>query len=88
MAETTGLLWEQAGLAGGGAPLVAGDVPVWYQTVGTVLAVSSGFFIGVSLILQKKGLIDTNEVRISTGNEYAYLKSRLWWVGIVCSTKY
>jgi hypothetical protein len=62
------------------------DIPKWYQTVGIILALSSGFFIGLSLILQKKGLIDTQELRVSSGNEFSYLQSKLWWIGIFCST--
>ena len=60
------------------------EVPGWYHTVGTVLALSSGVFIGLSLILQKMGLLRTAKERSETGNEFTYLKSKLWWIGIVC----
>jgi hypothetical protein len=69
-----------------GGTIEKDQIPGWFQTVGTILALSSGFFIGLSLILQKKGLLDTAQVRQDTGNEYAYLKSKLWWLGIFCST--
>ncbi|KAJ3347696.1 hypothetical protein HDU91_006720 [Kappamyces sp. JEL0680] len=59
--------------------------PEWHQPAGVVLALSSGFFIGSSLILQKRGLLDTEAARCESGNEYEYLKSKLWWVGICCS---
>ncbi|KAH6572853.1 hypothetical protein BASA60_006380 [Batrachochytrium salamandrivorans] len=42
--------------------------------VGVSLALASGFFIGVSLILQKKGLMQTKEEGLEQGNEYAYLR--------------
>jgi magnesium transporter len=61
---------------------IGGATPAWFQTVGIIFALSSGTFIGLSLVLQKKGLNDTEEERVRTGNEYEYLKSRLWWVGI------
>lgn len=46
----------------------------FHHTIGTILALSSGFFIGLSLVLQKKGLIDTV---LKSGNEYEYLKSKV-----------
>ncbi|KAI8901661.1 magnesium transporter [Globomyces pollinis-pini] len=64
-----------------GGPLSA--VPDWYHAVGTLLALGSGLFIGVSLILQKKGLLDTEPLAAETGNEHAYLKSRTWWLGML-----
>ena len=61
-------------------------VPDWFHTVGSLLAVSSGVFIGLSLILQKIGLIDTASRRIETRNQFVYLKSVKWWIGILfCS---
>jgi drug/metabolite transporter (DMT)-like permease len=57
-------------------------IPAWFQTVGIICALSSGTFIGLSLVLQKKGLNDTEAERARTGNEYGYLKSRFWWMGI------
>ncbi|KAJ1343627.1 hypothetical protein BSLG_001896 [Batrachochytrium salamandrivorans] len=59
-------------------------IPSWYQPVGVSLALASGFFIGVSLILQKKGLMQTKEEGLEQGNEYAYLKNYIWWIGMVC----
>jgi hypothetical protein len=61
--------------------------PEWHQPLGIILALSSGIFIGTSLILQKKGLLDTEAARLSSGNEYEYLKSKLWWIGISFSKR-
>lgn len=58
------------------------EQPDWFHTVGIIFALASGTFIGLSLVLQKKGLNDTQQERERTGNEYEYLKSRLWWIGI------
>eukprot|EP00842_Homolaphlyctis_polyrhiza_P004219 jgi/Hompol1/4799/HPOL_003909-RA len=55
----------------------------WYQPVGISLALMSGFFIGLSLILQKKGLIETKETALENGNQHAYLKNPLWWFGML-----
>ncbi|KAI8911559.1 magnesium transporter NIPA-domain-containing protein [Gorgonomyces haynaldii] len=55
----------------------------WHQPVGISLAVMSGCLIGSSLVLQKKGLIQTTEAR-EQQNEHAYLKSPLWWTGMAC----
>jgi hypothetical protein len=76
MSDFKGLEWQSAAKVGG-VQMIPEEAPAWFQTLGTILAVTSGFFIGLSLVLQKKGLIDTTDDRIATGNEYAYLKSRL-----------
>jgi magnesium transporter len=68
-------------MAGGAT---AKNAPAWFQTVGTLLALCSGLFIGLSLILQKKGLLDSNAQRLASGNEFSYLKSNYWWFGIAC----
>ena len=59
-------------------------VPEWHSIVGIILALSSGLFIGLSLVLQKKGLLETESQRVTSGNEYSYLKSKFWWIGIIC----
>lgn len=56
----------------------------WHAAVGIILALSSGVFIGVSLVLQKLGLNQTEDERLQTGNAYSYLKSKIWWCGIAC----
>ena len=55
--------------------------PAWYRTVGIILAVCAGFLVGSSAILQKKGLQKTRKIALETGNEFAYLKSKYWWMG-------
>ncbi|KAJ3276728.1 hypothetical protein HDV01_002781 [Terramyces sp. JEL0728] len=59
-------------------------VPAWFQTVGIILALSSGIFNGMAYVLQKKGLIETSSESEATGNDYTYLKSKSWWFGISC----
>ncbi len=62
--------------------------PGWHQITGTTLAISAGFFVGASIILQKKGLIDTRKIVLETGNEFAYLKNTYWWLGMLSSKRY
>lgn len=68
-------------------PTTTGDLgpPLWFQTVGTTLAVSSGFFIGLSLIMQKKGLLLTSGDRNDGpgADPLSYLKNPWWWSGII-----
>jgi hypothetical protein len=54
-------------------------------TVGITLAFMAGFFVGSSVILQKKGILDTKQMALETGNSRAHLKSVTWWLGILCS---
>ena len=54
----------------------------WHQPVGISLACCSGLLIGSSLVIQKKALIQTNTSSLPQ-NELAYLKSPLWWVGML-----
>lgn len=70
-------------MAGVGSSTSTADQPGWYQIAGITLAVLAGFFTGSSMILQKKGLINTRKVVLETGNEFAYLKSVHWWLGIL-----
>lgn len=57
-----------------------------FKAVGVSLAVASGFFIGVSFVLKKKGLLAAN---IKDGKEagegYGYLKNAWWWSGMTLS---
>ncbi len=59
-----------------------GDTALGY--VGTALAVISGIFIGSSLILQKKGQLETTLKR-NQGHNLAYLKNIYWWFGMISS---
>lgn len=69
-------------MTGGGSSTATSDTPAWYQIAGLTLAMLAGFFTGCSMILQKKGLLDTRKVVLETGNEFAYLKSGYWWCGM------
>ncbi|KAI8800946.1 magnesium transporter, partial [Cladochytrium replicatum] len=57
------------------------DAPAWHKAVGISLAVSSSLFIGASFVLKKKGLLDT--MKETPGAGHAYLKSPMWWVGMI-----
>ncbi|RKO84037.1 magnesium transporter, partial [Blyttiomyces helicus] len=61
-------------------------VPAWHSTVGVSLALASGTFIGASFILKKKGLLDMNAKGHQAGKGYAYLKSGMWWSGMILMT--
>ncbi|KAF9909866.1 hypothetical protein EC991_007856 [Linnemannia zychae] len=54
--------------------------PSYYKFIGMGLAVSSGIFIGSSFVLKKKGLLRSSAI---AGEGHAYLKSKLWWTGMV-----
>jgi hypothetical protein len=55
--------------------------PAWYRTVGVILATFAGFLVGSAAIFQKKGILETRKTALETGNEFAYLKSKYWWMG-------
>ncbi|KAF2711414.1 DUF803-domain-containing protein [Pleomassaria siparia CBS 279.74] len=57
--------------------------PPIYKSVGIILAISSGLFIGVSFVLKKMGLLKAN-VKYSeeAGEGYGYLKNAWWWAGM------
>jgi hypothetical protein len=60
--------------------------PPWYKAVGITLALVSGLFIGSSFIFKKKGLIDCRALGdTDAGNSHAYLKSPMWWTGMILS---
>ncbi|KAG7098209.1 hypothetical protein E1B28_000177 [Marasmius oreades] len=52
------------------------------RIVGIVLAISSGFLIGVSFVVKKKGLLRSQAGGVA-GEGVAYLKSWLWWCGMI-----
>lgn len=71
-------LHARAGL--GGDP---NERPASYKTIGIVLAICSGLFIGVSFIFSKKGLLAANEKYDEVAGEgYGYLKNAWWWGGM------
>ncbi|KAG0037300.1 hypothetical protein BGZ82_002771 [Podila clonocystis] len=63
-----------------GAGEGASPPPTYYKFIGMSLAVSSGIFIGASFVLKKKGLLRSSAI---AGEGHAYLRSALWWTGMV-----
>lgn len=51
--------------------------------IGLALAVASSLGIGASFILTKKGLNDAADKHGFEGDGFVYLKTPLWWAGIV-----
>ncbi|KAI8911894.1 magnesium transporter NIPA-domain-containing protein [Gorgonomyces haynaldii] len=60
------------------------DRPGWYAVVGLTLACLAGFFVGMSLILQKKGLMACREQAIKLGRPVSYVTNWVWWMGMLC----
>ncbi|KAJ3089718.1 hypothetical protein HK102_005684 [Quaeritorhiza haematococci] len=73
-------MWLHRRLAEAGLETTA---PEWHKSVGITLALMSGFFIGSSFIFKKKGLLDTNALGHEAGKGHAYLKSGMWWAGMI-----
>jgi hypothetical protein len=54
-----------------------------FRTVGIILAISSGVFIGISFVLKKVGLLAANDkYQEVAGEGYGYLKNAYWWTGM------
>ncbi|KAI9245456.1 magnesium transporter [Sporodiniella umbellata] len=57
-----------------------------YKIIGVTLAIASGIFIGCSFVFKKKGLLESTEKTGGVAGEgYSYLKSTMWWSGMVLS---
>ncbi|WWC64817.1 uncharacterized protein I303_107431 [Kwoniella dejecticola CBS 10117] len=55
-----------------------------FKIVGICLAVGSGLLIGSSFVIKKKGLLQSTEKYGNVAGEgHGYLKSWLWWVGMI-----
>ncbi|KAI7889216.1 magnesium transporter NIPA-domain-containing protein [Mucor mucedo] len=55
-----------------------------YKIIGVTLAIASGIFIGSSFVLKKKGLLEATEKSGGVAGEgYGYLKSPMWWSGMI-----
>ncbi|TPX66849.1 hypothetical protein SpCBS45565_g04180 [Spizellomyces sp. 'palustris'] len=68
-------------MAGGTA---SPSAPPWHKVVGITLALTSALFIGVSFVIKKKGLLNANTYSGNRpGEGHAYLKSVMWWTGMV-----
>ncbi|CAE7189136.1 unnamed protein product [Rhizoctonia solani] len=57
-------------------------MPAQFKVVGIILAVVSGLLIGASFVFKKKGLVKSQQGH-EAGEGVAYLKSGLWWTGMV-----
>ncbi|ORY46941.1 DUF803-domain-containing protein [Rhizoclosmatium globosum] len=58
--------------------------PAWQSVVGAALAILSGFFLGTSVVLRKRGLIEiAAEGHDVTSGSRAYLKNKFWWLGML-----
>ena len=79
---STALLHELYTRSGG----IGGDAsarPPIYKSIGIILAISSGVFIGISFVLKKHGLLKANEkYNEEAGEGYGYLKNWYWWTGM------
>ncbi|KAH6668012.1 magnesium transporter NIPA-domain-containing protein [Halenospora varia] len=51
--------------------------------IGLALAIVSTLAIGTSFVITKKGLIDAEERHGFEGDGFSYLKSPIWWAGII-----
>ncbi|CAO0801077.1 unnamed protein product [Mucor circinelloides] len=55
-----------------------------YKLIGVTLAICSGIFIGSSFVFKKKGLLQSTEKSGGVAGEgYGYLKSPMWWSGMI-----
>ncbi|KAF9188344.1 hypothetical protein BGZ51_000664 [Haplosporangium sp. Z 767] len=53
------------------------------KVIGLSLAIGSGVLIGASFVFKKKGLINCTKHGMEAGEGHAYLKSLLWWTGML-----
>jgi len=53
--------------------------------IGLALAVTSTLAIGTSFVITKKGLMQASEQHGFEGDGFSYLKSPVWWGGIITS---
>ena len=57
--------------------------PPIFRTIGIILAIASGAFIGTSFVIKKMGLLKANEkYDEEPGEGYGYLKNLWWWGGM------
>ena len=62
---------------------VTRDSMVEDKYIGLALAILSTMAIGSSFVITKKGLIDAGQRHGFEGDGFAYLKSPIWWGGII-----
>ncbi|KAG0276668.1 hypothetical protein BGZ95_007202 [Linnemannia exigua] len=53
------------------------------KVIGLTLAIGSGLLIGSSFVFKKKGLINCTKDGMLAGEGHAYLKSVMWWTGML-----
>ncbi|KAL4073781.1 magnesium transporter NIPA-domain-containing protein [Scleroderma citrinum] len=58
------------------------SLPSSLKIIGIILAITSGVLIGSSFVFKKKGLLRSQAGR-TAGEGVAYLKSPLWWTGMI-----
>ncbi|KAF9904986.1 hypothetical protein EC991_002168 [Linnemannia zychae] len=66
--------------------LSTGDAPPTSDSskiIGLSLAIGSGLLIGSSFVFKKKGLINCTKDGMLAGEGHAYLKSVMWWAGML-----
>lgn len=80
--SSTDLMHELYARAGGAGGDTSSRPPI-YKSVGIILAIASGVFIGISFVLKKHGLLKANEkYNEEAGEGYGYLKNWYWWTGM------
>ncbi|KAL2201075.1 magnesium transporter NIPA-domain-containing protein [Corynascus similis CBS 632.67] len=52
--------------------------------IGLALAMTSSLAIGTSFVITKKGLMHAEERHGFEGDGFVYLRSPIWWAGIIC----
>ncbi|KAL2127395.1 hypothetical protein VTI74DRAFT_10813 [Chaetomium olivicolor] len=52
--------------------------------IGLALAMTSSLAIGTSFVITKKGLMHAEERHGFEGDGFVYLRSPMWWAGIIC----
>ncbi|KAG0094620.1 hypothetical protein BGZ93_006994 [Podila epicladia] len=77
--QTAGPLPTALAFGGGGTPTETDHGKI----VGLSLAIGSGLLIGSSFVFKKKGLINCTKHGMLAGEGHAYLKSVMWWTGMV-----
>ncbi|KDN53195.1 DUF803-domain-containing protein [Tilletiaria anomala UBC 951] len=88
MASLSSLMASASQALASESKVAAGDDgaanPGYFKYIGIAMAISSGFFIGSSFVLKKRGLLAAQKKFNSTAGEgLSYLKSPLWWSGMI-----
>ncbi|RXK40813.1 hypothetical protein M231_01872 [Tremella mesenterica] len=84
MSNTTSVTSSASAASSSAAGLVDTHSNPSFKIVGICLAVGSGFFIGTSFVVKKKGLLRaTAKYGNGAGEGHGYLKSVLWWTGMI-----